>query len=69
MKDSKKINFFSMVKGLGKKERLETLKRALESLGLKYVEKPANVSAKENPEGPRQIFGLVGLTAIIIFHL
>jgi len=67
MKDSKKINFFSMVKGLGKKERLETLKRALESLGLKYVEKPANVSAKENPEGPRQIFGLVGLTVIIIF--
>tara|TARA_Y100000590_G_scaffold248147_1_gene278875 strand:+ start:176 stop:808 length:633 start_codon:yes stop_codon:yes gene_type:complete len=66
MKDSKKVNFFSIAKNLGKKERLGVLKKALESLGLKYVEKPENVAAKENPESIRQMFGLVGLTVIII---
>ena len=66
MKDSKKINFFSIAKSLGKKERLGVLKKALESLGLKYAEKPENVTAKENPESIRQMFGLVGLTVIII---
>ena len=66
MKDSKKVNFFSIAKSLGKKERLGVLKKALESLGLKYVEKPENVAAKENPESIRQMFGLVGLTVIII---
>ena len=34
--NSNKINFFRIKKGLNKKQRLETLKRALESLGLKY---------------------------------
>ena len=34
--NSNKINFFRIKKGLNKEQRLETLKRALESLGLKY---------------------------------
>ena len=36
--NSNKINFFRIKKGLNKEQRLETLKRALESLGLKYKE-------------------------------
>ena len=43
--DKTNINLFSIKKKLNKKQRLETLKKALESLGLKYKPKkePSNV--------------------------
>ena len=40
--NSNKINFFRIKKGLNKEQRLETLKRTLESLGLKYKEDKIN---------------------------
>ena len=43
--DKPNINLFSIKKKLNKKQRLETLKKALESLGLKYKpqKEPPNV--------------------------
>ncbi len=52
MKDLNKIHFFSIKKGLSNKQRLETYKKALLALGLKF-DPEGKTNAKETGKNLR----------------